>query len=75
MMKFAINSNGNRHKAYIDGVDISNKTRSVQINIEPTDLPSVTIDLAVTEQQVEHEEADIYFITIDGKKFKLVEVK
>lgn len=74
-MKFAINSNGNRHKAYIDGVDISNKTRSVQINIEPTDLPSVTIDLAVTEQQVEHEEADIYFITIDGKKFKLVEVK
>lgn len=75
MMKFAINSNGNRHKAYIDGVDISNKTRSVQIDIEPTDLPSVTIDLAVTEQQVEHEEADIYFITIDGKKFKLVEVK
>jgi len=74
-MKFAINSNGNRHKAYIDGVDISNKTRSVQIDIEPTDLPSVTIDLAVTEQQVEHEEADIYFITIDGKKFKLVEVK
>lgn len=74
-MKFAINSNGNRHKVYIDGVDISNKTRSVQIDIEPKDLPSVTIDLAVTKQQIEHEEADIFFITIDGKKFKLVEVE
>lgn len=74
-MKFAINSNGNRHKAYIDGVDISNKTRSVQINIEPTDLPSVTIGLAVTEEQIEHEEANIFFITIDGKKFKLTEVE
>ena len=74
-MKLTINSNGNRHKVYIDGIDISNKTRSVQIDIEPTDLPSVTIDLAVTEQQIEHEEADIFFITIDGKKFKLVEVE
>ena len=74
-MKFAINSNGNRHKAYIDGVDISNKATSVQIDIEPGDLPSVTIGLNITEQQIKHEEANIFFITIEGKKFKLTEVE
>lgn len=74
-MKFAINSNGIKHKAYIDEIDISNKTTSVQINIESGDLPSVTIGLNVTEQQIEHEEANIFFITIDGKKLKLTEVE
>lgn len=74
-MKLTLSSNGGKHRACIDGVDISSKATRVRIDIDPVSLPEIIVDLCVTEQQIEHENADIFFITIDGKKFKLTEVE
>ena len=72
-MQFEVKSSGVRHVAIIDGNDISSKVKSVNIDIQPLELTEVTLNIAVTEEQITIENANI-FVKINDKIYRIMEV-
>jgi hypothetical protein len=61
-LTIAPNANGlGRHKVLADGQDISHGVRSVRLSLDPGELPSVELELAVIEiDGIDVEESRLY---------------